>query len=90
MWLLEDDKTKHFTIGAALTYIIYVVLLLTGMLNPWICVVFSFIISALISCLKEIVWDKIMGKGVPNWKDFYAGLLGDMVCTLGIVILLLL
>lgn len=86
--MIEKDKILHFCAGFLLSYVPYVLLMLFFAINPWISLTISTLVSLIASLLKEIVWDKMMGKGVMNWKDFYAGCIGDVVCLLFVGILI--
>ena len=71
---LPQDKANHFVYGVG----IFIVCLF--FVSP----VYAFAIVATIGALKEIVHDKIMGKGTPDFWDFVAtaaGGLAGFVCT---------
>ena len=89
MWLLEKDKAIHLCVGFLLSYVAYVVFILSATINPWLCLGISTLFSAIVSLAKELLWDKAMGKGVMNWKDFYAGCIGDAICMIVVGILIL-
>ena len=89
MWLLEKDKAIHLCVGFLLSYVAYVVFMLSFTINPWLCLGISTLFSAIVSLGKELLWDKAMGKGVMSWKDFYAGCIGDAICMIVVGILIL-
>ena len=43
------------------------------MFNFIISAIISFSLSTIIMACKELVYDKLMNKGVCSWKDFVAG-----------------
>lgn len=88
MWLLEKDKAIHLCVGFLLSYIVYIAFMLSVVINPWLCLGISTLISAIVSLLKEVLWDNVMKKGVMNWKDFYAGCIGDAICAIVVGILI--
>lgn len=54
------DKIKHIAAG------LLIYSFLTFVLNPYI----SIIVTIIIGGAKEIIWDKYLNKGFPDWWDF--------------------
>lgn len=72
------DKLKHIIAGAALSALAIVFLQELGMWN--------FLIVVLIGAAKEIVYDKILGKGTPEFWDFMATALGVAMVMVGYLV----
>ena len=72
------DKLKHIIAGAALSALAIGFLQELGMWN--------FLIVALIGAAKEIVYDKILGKGTPEFWDFAATCLGIAMVMVGYLV----
>ena len=89
MWLFEKDKILHAIAGFTIAYIAYFFMVVVFTLNPWLSLLYAAVISVIASLAKELIWDKWLGKGVMNWKDFYAGCIGDGICVLTILFILL-
>ena len=75
--------------GFTIAYLVFFVLVLFTTLNPWISMCVGGFLSIFASAAKEIVYDKWLGKGVPNWKDFWAGCIGDGLFVVATSLLLL-
>lgn len=72
---VQADKLLHFIAGMVIFMVLFRVFLV---FLPMRCAfVLSYPLSVLASYLKELIYDKKMGKGVYNIKDFYAGLIGS-------------
>lgn len=50
--------------------------LLTSALNLFAPLWAAAFLALIIGACKELIWDKCMGKGTPEWKDFFADLAG--------------
>jgi len=72
------DKLKHIIAGAALSALFIGFFQELGMWN--------FLIVALIGLAKEIIWDKILGKGTPEFWDFMATALGVAMVMVGYLV----
>ena len=72
------DKLKHIIAGAALSALAIVFLQELGMWN--------FLIVVLIGAAKEIVYDKMLGKGTPEFWDFMATSLGVAMVMVGYLV----
>ena len=72
------DKLKHIIAGAALSALSIGFLQELGMWN--------FLIVALIGLAKEVIWDKILGKGIPEFWDFMATCLGVAMVMVGYLV----
>jgi len=72
--MLARDKQMHFAAGLALS-------MLTGLLctPTW-----GLLTAVVVGALKEISWDRWLGRGTPEFLDFVATVLGG---ALGAVIL---
>lgn len=69
--LLAEDKLKHIVVSA----IIAVVL---NLFSPWWV---AAVLTLAIGVGKE-VYDKVTGKGHPEWKDLVADLVGILIGVL--------
>lgn len=72
------DKLKHIIAGSALSALAIVLFQELGMRN--------FLIVALIGAAKEVVWDKMLGKGTPEFWDFMATALGAAMVMVGYLV----
>ena len=74
----QPDKTKHLIAGAVIaagtTCTVYH---FTG--NKKTAVVSGIAASIAVSAAKELIYDKALGKGNPEWADFGAGVIGATV-----------
>ena len=72
--LLPQDKANHLIYG----------LLMFMVMTPFTGALLAVLTVAIIGALKEIIHDKLMGKGTPDFWDFVAtaagGALG-FICT---------
>lgn len=72
------DKLKHIIAGGALSALAIGFLQELGMWN--------FLIVALIGLAKEVILDKILGKGTPEFWDFMATCLGVAMVMVGYLV----
>ena len=75
---LPWDKLMHIVIGAAGSALLIGFLQELGMWN--------FAIMVAIGAFKEIVWDKLLAKGTPEFWDFIATCLGISFVMVGYLI----
>ena len=66
---IEQDKKLHFALS---TFISIVFIGIAEILN--VSVWWGFLAVVLILAGKEIVYDKLLKKGTPEWMDFLFGL----------------
>jgi len=75
------DKIKHFVACAAISIATLIVLKLIG--TDWYgyekLLAITMGVGAAVA--KEVIWDKWLGKGTPEFYDFVAGLNGAFVGT---------
>jgi len=76
-----NDKLKHFIACAAIAIITLLILLLFGTSWNGYEKLLAVTVGTLAAIAKEVVWDKWLGKGTPEFYDFVAGLLGAFVGT---------
>ena len=81
----QKDKLQHILAGIGITQVLYIILSIV--LNPYLGIIVSGIITTIVGYLKEWLWDRKLEKGTYNIKDFYATLIGIVY---SIIILLLL
>lgn len=74
------DKYMHFTLAAVFACVMKMVLLL--FLNPLWCVVISVAATIVLCIAKEIIFDKAMKRGTPEWKDLWFGVAGALIGAL--------
>jgi len=71
-----NDKLKHFIACAAIAIITLLILLLFG--TSWNG--YEKLLAVTLGCgaalAKEIVWDKWLKRGTPDYYDFFAGVCG--------------
>ena len=71
---IGQDKKLHFALS---TFISIVFMGAADILN--ISVLWGFLAVVLILAWKEIVYDKFLGNGTPEWMDFVAGLIPAII-----------
>ena len=71
---MPKDKKLHLLAGLALS-------ILAGL---FVYPMFGLLIAAAVGALKEIIWDRLLKKGTPEFLDFVATVAGGV---LGAVIL---
>ena len=71
---IGQDKKLHFAIS---TFISIVFMGIADVLN--VPVWYGFFSVVLILAGKEIVYDKLLKKGTPEWMDFVAGLIPAVI-----------
>lgn len=69
--LLTEDKLKHVVVSA-------IIAVALGLFLPWWV---AGLITLAIGVSKE-VYDKVSGKGHPEWKDLLADLVGILIGVL--------
>jgi hypothetical protein len=69
------DKKLHYGFGIVIASSSYAILKYNTESNT-ISVIGSVLMTALIGGAKELVWDKWLDKGTPEWKDFWATMVG--------------
>tara|TARA_B110000902_G_scaffold259446_1_gene330783 strand:- start:3183 stop:3515 length:333 start_codon:yes stop_codon:yes gene_type:complete len=81
---LADDKKDHVVAGQAMaSFITPVALMILAFFYSQLTIneltkamfygaTVVFVIGTLINAFKELIYDLILGKGTPEWKDFLA------------------
>ena len=84
---LADDKKDHVVAGQAMASFITPIALMSLLIAVIFCsqltinetikymfygATFVFVIGTLINAFKELIYDLVLGKGTPEWKDFLA------------------
>ena len=64
----NQDKAKHILVSAALSVLFFPFLGFLGAIGA----------SVIIGAAKEVLWDKLLGKGTPDINDFYADIAGAL------------
>lgn len=71
------DKYEHYMLASLFACVLKL------LLNLFIPILWASIISFTISLAfiagKELYYDKKMGKGTPEWNDFWIGLVGILI-----------
>ena len=90
MWwfLTEKDKLQHVLAGIILSQILVLILSFCT-ISVYCPIILSFIISTGVSYGKELLYDKVLGHGVYNMRDFIASEIGVVYGLLISLILLL-
>lgn len=72
-----NDKTKHFIAAAAITLTVLILFAVIphAYLWGWDKAIALFV-GVAAAAAKEIIYDKMWGKGTPDFYDFLAGLYG--------------
>ena len=82
-----NDKTKHFIATAAITLAVLAIFAVIQHPYMW---GWDKAVALLAGCTaalgKELVWDKMLGKGTPDFYDFLAGVCGAFAAMFGWVI----
>lgn len=73
--LFAPDKKKHFLVG---TEIGFAASSITVNKKPIVGFAWSVGLTTVIGGSKELIYDKWMGKGTPEWKDFGCTVLGGV------------
>ena len=76
-----NDKLKHFLLCAGISIATLAVLLWIGTDLAGYEKLIAIMIGTGAALAKELIWDKWMGKGTPEFYDFLAGLWGAYVGT---------
>jgi len=71
------DKHKHALAGLAIAFVATVIL--GFLINPPYDFLIGWGIAGLIGAGKELIYDKLLGKGTPSTLDFWVTLLGGFV-----------
>jgi uncharacterized protein involved in cysteine biosynthesis len=64
--MMKQDKPKHLLAGIGISLVFGV------QFSPLI----GLITAAIVGALKEIIWDRLLGKGTPEFLDFLATAFG--------------
>lgn len=86
---MRQDKKLHLFIGFVICFFVSTITTWYDMENPNLLLgcFWGYGISMVITILKEVIWDELLGKGVFSWKDIYFGLYGaiaGVVVNIGI------
>ena len=81
-----NDKLKHFIACAAVSIITLAVLLIIGTDLAGYEKLLAIVTGTLAAAAKELVWDKLLGKGQADFYDFFAGLCGAYAGTFAWII----
>lgn len=93
------DKIKHFFAGLAIAIVAGLLFYPIVRLIPWRWlglfvmmgqIGFGLFVATVAGALKELVWDKWLKRGTPEWLDFWATVLGGVIGGLVVVLLKLL
>lgn len=90
MWwfINEKDKLQHVLAGIVLSQVLVLILSFCT-ISIYCPLVLSFIISTGVSYGKELLYDRVLGRGVYNMKDFIASEIGVLYGLLTSLILLI-
>ena len=88
---LAWDKKAHMFIGFFISFLLTVIISTGDDVN----LLFEFLLRGILASLgvvliiagaKEIIYDKVLGKGTPEWADFWFTMIG---WSLGVILVLL-
>jgi len=71
--MIALDKIKHLKWGAGITTVcaLATIFIWKPILHPEV-ILISGVIGSLVGIGKELIWDKLLGKGTPEFADGYA------------------
>ena len=84
---IEKDKLLHFIFGAGIMAEFAIIFML--FLNPYISVLIGFLLSNVVSVLKEYIWDDKLGHGVFSKKDMCYGFCGSLAESIFLLLTIL-
>ena len=67
-FLIPLDKANHFIYG----YLIFC------FSQIFFSLIISTLIVSIVAAAKEVIWDKYLQKGTPDWKDFLFTIAGPI------------
>ena len=70
---LKKDKLKHFIVGFIIALLVYLATK-DQTISAWVVIASG--------ALKEVVWDKVLKKGTPEFYDFVATFFGWILLSL--------
>lgn len=76
--IFKQDKLKHLLAGIGISLVFGV------QFSPLI----GLIAAAIVGALKEIIWDRLLKKGTPEFMDFLATALGGAIAYMAIKLIL--
>lgn len=81
-WMLTSgiDKYMHFALAAVCAWLLRWTLWF--ILHSLWCVVISVAATIVLCIAKEIIFDKTMKRGTPEWKDLWFGIAGALIGAL--------
>jgi hypothetical protein len=81
------DKKKHFWIGVVIPIVILAAFLLISdrQMYGWDKFI-AIAVGVAVGAAKEVIWDKWLGRGTPEFYDFVATMIGVFVGTFGWII----
>lgn len=74
-----NDKLLHFIIAIVITLVILIASHLWFPLNYNWDMALACGVAILLTIGKELIWDKILGKGTPEFYDFFWGVVGAII-----------
>lgn len=75
--MIKKDKLKHIIISSIGTILLFLGLLL--FFNKTTSLITSPIIMFLIGLFKEVIYDKLLGKGKFEWLDIVSNIIGILL-----------
>ena len=76
--IFKQDKLKHLLVGVGISLVFGV------LFSPLI----GLIAAVIVGALKEIIWDRLLKKGTPEFMDFLATALGGAIAYMVVKIVL--
>ena len=73
---MAKDKKMHLIFG-------FIIALVFGLISP----ILGLITATIIGAAKEVIWDKLLKKGCPEYLDFFATCLGGLIAMVLISLL---
>lgn len=81
--MIAKDKLKHLVLGSLITLVVAIAIIViwNPILHPEI-VLISGIVGCLAGIGKELIWDKLLGKGTPEFADAYATIWASLLTAI--------
>lgn len=81
--MIATDKIKHIKLGILITAVsaFAIILIWKPVLHPEV-VLISGVIGCLTGIGKELIWDKLLGKGTAEFADAYATIWASLITTI--------
>ena len=76
---MRTDLIKHIILSMRISFALAIGIWLV---THNLLMLLAFPLTVLVGAGKELIWDKWLKKGTPEWKDFYSGVWGSLFGTI--------